>query len=128
ALKIAAVVPAYDEGDAIAATIASLHRQTRPPDLIVVVPNNCHDDTAEVAAGAGAYVITFPGHNPDKKAGAINFALDRIEPYLGDPWNWAVLIMDADTTLSPGFLQTAAANLTSGVGGVGGTFAGRDCH
>ncbi|SNY66159.1 glycosyltransferase [Paractinoplanes atraurantiacus] len=127
ALKIAAVVPAYNEGDAIAATIASLHRQTRPPDLIVVVPNNCHDDTAEVAAGAGAYVITFPGHNPDKKAGAINFALDRLEPYLAEPWSWAMLVMDADTTLSPGFLETAAANLTSGVGGVGGTFAGRDC-
>jgi cellulose synthase/poly-beta-1,6-N-acetylglucosamine synthase-like glycosyltransferase len=126
-LRIAAVVPAYNEGDAIAATIASLHRQTRRPDLVVVVPNNCTDHTAEAATQAGAYVIPYPGHNPDKKAGAINYALDRIEPYLGDPWDWAVLIMDADTTLSPAFLQTAAANLTSGVGGVGGTFAGRDC-
>ncbi|GAA3920082.1 hypothetical protein Aau02nite_30430 [Amorphoplanes auranticolor] len=35
--------------------------------------------------------------------------------------------MDADTTLSPEFLEVAERNLTSGVGGVGGTFAGRPC-
>lgn len=127
-LRIAAVVPAYNEGDAIAATIASLHEQTRRPDLIVVVPNNCTDDTAEAAERAGAYVIEYPGHNPDKKAGAINYALDRLEPYLGDPWDWAMLVMDADTTLAPDFLAIAEKNLTAGVGGVGGTFAGRECR
>lgn len=127
-IKVAAVVPAYNEADAIAHTIASLRAQTRPPDLIVVVPNNCSDDTAEVAAAAGAYVVAYPGHNPDKKAGAINYALDRLEPYLGDPWQWGILVMDGDTTLSPRFLETGTRHLTSGIGGVGGTFAGRDCH
>lgn len=126
-LQIAAIVPAYNEGDAIAATIASLQRQTRQPDLIVVVPNNCTDDTAEAARLAGARVMEYPGKNPDKKAGAINYALDRLEPNLGDPWNWAMLVMDADTTLSPSFLEVAEQYLISGVGGVGGTFAGRRC-
>jgi cellulose synthase/poly-beta-1,6-N-acetylglucosamine synthase-like glycosyltransferase len=126
-LRVVAVVPAYNEAEAIADTIASLQRQTRPPDRIVVVPNNCTDATAEVAARAGAHVLPYPGHNPDKKAGAINYALDRIEPFLDDPWNWAVLVMDADTTLSPEFLEVAERNLTSGVGGVGGTFSGRPC-
>ncbi|MFD0520724.1 glycosyltransferase [Paractinoplanes durhamensis] len=82
-LRVAAVVPAYNEAAAIADTIASLRRQTQRPELIVVVPNNCTDHTAEAATRAGAYVIEFPGHNPDKKAGAINYALDRLEPYLG---------------------------------------------
>ncbi len=126
-LQIAAIVPAFNEADAIAATIASLRKQTRQPDLIVVVPNNCTDQTADVAEDAGAYVIAYPGHNPDKKAGAINYALDRLEPYLGNPWDWAMLVMDADTTLSPRFIEVAAENLTAGVGGVGGTFAGREC-
>jgi cellulose synthase/poly-beta-1,6-N-acetylglucosamine synthase-like glycosyltransferase len=126
-LDVIAVIPAYNEGDAIAATIASLRRQTRRPDMIAVVPNNCTDNTAEVAKAAGAYVMPYPGHNPDKKAGAINYALDRLEPYLGDPWDWAVLIMDADTTLSPTFLEVAVEHLAAGVGGVGGTFAGREC-
>lgn len=122
-----AVVPACNEAASIADTIASLRRQTRPPDRIVVVPNNTTDDTADVARAAGAYVIPFPGHNPDKKAGAINFALNRLEPYIDQPWNWSVLVMDADTTLSPQFLEVAEHHLTSAVGGVGGTFAGREC-
>ena len=123
-----AVVPAYNEAAAIAETVRSLRRQTRPPDRIVVVPNNCTDDTAGAAAAAGAYVLPYPGHNPDKKAGAINYALDRLEVYLPDPWNYGVLVMDADTTLSPTFLEVAEKHLGAGVGGVGGTFAGRDCR
>ncbi len=124
---VAALVPAYNEADAIADTIRSLRAQTRPPDLIFVVPNNCTDDTAAAARAAGAYVINMPGPNPDKKAGAINHGLTLIEPYLDRPWEWAVLIMDGDTTLSPEFLEVGLDHLGAGVGGVGGTFAGRDC-
>ncbi|MFI1993088.1 glycosyltransferase family 2 protein [Actinoplanes sp. NPDC020271] len=127
ARRIVAVVPAYNEGDAITATVRSLQQQTRRPDLIVVVPNNCTDHTADAARAAGAHVMEYPGRNPDKKAGAINYALDQLEPYLDDPWNVAVLIMDADTTLAPDFLAIAERNLVAGVGGVGGTFAGREC-
>lgn len=124
--RIIAIVPAYNEADGIAATIASLRAQTRPPDHIFVIPNNCTDNTAQVAADAGAYVIEYPGHNEHKKAGAINYALDQLGPYLGhEPWAYAVLVMDADTTLSPRFLEIADQHLTAGVGGVGGTFAGR---
>lgn len=124
--RIFAVVPAYNEADAISGTIASLHRQTSPPDLTVVVPNNCSDDTAAVAEQAGAHVVPYPGNNPDRKAGAINYGLEQLEHLLrpGD----AVLVMDADTTLSPDFLAVARHHLTGRVGGCGGTFVGRDCH
>ncbi|GGK89405.1 glycosyltransferase [Mangrovihabitans endophyticus] len=123
--RIVAVVPACNEAATIAATIASLRAQTRPPDKIVVVANNCTDDTATVAAAAGAYVMVM-ADNPHKKAGAINHALERLAPYLdGDAWAWAVLVMDADTTLAPGFLEIADRHLGAGVGGVGGTFCGR---
>jgi cellulose synthase/poly-beta-1,6-N-acetylglucosamine synthase-like glycosyltransferase len=124
--RIYAVVPAHNEAEAIATTIASLREQTEPPDLTVVVPNNCTDDTAEVADRAGAYVIPYPGHNPDRKAGAINYALERLE-HLFEPRD-AVVVMDADTTLSPDFLAIARHHLTGRVGGCGGTFVGRDCR
>lgn len=128
-LRIVALIPAYQEEGQIAATIASLHAQTRRPDHIYVIPNNCTDRTAEVAAAAGAYVIDMPGPNPDKKAGAINYALDQLAPYLGEqPWRTAVLVMDGDTALAPEFLAIAERHLTAGVGGVGGTFAGRECR
>jgi cellulose synthase/poly-beta-1,6-N-acetylglucosamine synthase-like glycosyltransferase len=124
--RIFAVIPAHNESAVIADAIASLRRQTRPPDLIVVVPNNCTDDTADIARECGAYVVPFPGTNPDRKAGAINFALTVLETYLQEPD--AVLVMDADTTLSPDFLDIGDAHLRPGVGGVGGTFVGRECR
>lgn len=125
--RIVALVPAYQEEKAIAATVLSLKSQTRKPDYIFVIPNNCTDRTAEKAREAGAYVIEMPGPNPDKKAGAINYALDKLHAYISEsPWNTAVLVMDGDTTLAPDFLEIAEKNLTSGVGGVGGTFAGRE--
>lgn len=124
--RVIAIVPAYNEELVIAATIESLHRQTRRPDLIVVVPNNCTDRTAEAARAAGAYVMPYPGHNPDKKAGAINYALDQLGAHLADsPWDTAILVMDGDTTLSPEFVANGMAALVANVGGVGGTFVGR---
>lgn len=123
---LVAIIPAYNEADAIAGTIASLHAQTRPPDHIIVVPNNSTDDTAAVAYQAGAYVCAYPGVNPDRKAGAINYALEQLAVYLPNAWDISVLVMDADTTLSPRFLEVAEQHLTPGVGGVGGTFTGRE--
>lgn len=124
--RIVAVVPAHNESAVIADAVASLRRQTRPPDLIVVVPNNCTDNTAEIAGASGAYVVSYPGTNPDRKAGAINYALTQLEIYLHD--SDALLIMDADTTLSPDFLAIGEAHLRPGIGGVGGTFTGRACR
>lgn len=124
--RVVAVVPAYNEAATIAETIASLYRQTSPPDLVLVVPNNCTDDTAEVAHRAGARVRSYPGHNPDRKAGAINYALTQLDEFMNP--DDGVLIMDADTTLSPEFLSIARQYLKGPVGGVGGTFVGRDCH
>ncbi len=51
---VAALIPAWNEEKFIAATIEGLGRQTRPPDLIVVIANNCTDDTAAAARAAGA--------------------------------------------------------------------------
>ena len=102
------------------ATVASLGRQTRPPDIVIAVVNNCADDTPQLARQVGAYVIEMP-HNPGLKAGAINFALERIDVYLRD--EDAIFVMDADTTLAPEFFEVAERRLDDErVGGVGGSF------
>ncbi len=108
--RVIAIVPAYNEAATIAATVAALRRQWAPSlDDIVVVPNNCTDDTARVAAAAGATVLEFPGRNPHKKAGALNWALDQILPDLdGDDH---VLVTDADSVLDPDFTQHATRAL-----------------
>ena len=54
----------------------SLAAQTVVPDRIVVLINNCTDDTPELAAAAGAEVLHVPP-SPHKKAGALNWWLDE---------------------------------------------------
>jgi glycosyltransferase involved in cell wall biosynthesis len=53
------IIPAYNEGNRIAAVIAGVHASV--PDAVVVVINDCsRDNTATVARKAGAIVISHP--------------------------------------------------------------------
>ena len=69
--RVVALIPAHDEAEQIADTIASLRAQTYPVARIVVMADNCSDSTADVATSSGAdvYVTT---DNKAKKAGALN--------------------------------------------------------
>jgi poly-beta-1,6-N-acetyl-D-glucosamine synthase len=109
--QLVALVPAYNEAASIAGTVKALRRQWSPPiSRVVVVPNNCTDDTAEVARAAVAEVWEFPGHNPHKKAGALNWALNHLLPSLND--DDLVLVTDADSMLHPDFSQHAVRAVT----------------
>jgi hypothetical protein len=57
--KLLAIVPAYNEADAIASTIADL-RTHAPQWDVVVVDDGSTDATADEAAGAGAEVLRMP--------------------------------------------------------------------
>jgi poly-beta-1,6-N-acetyl-D-glucosamine synthase len=83
---VIALIAARNEEDQIEDAIRSLHEQTLPPDLILVVVDNAH-----------------------KKAGALNRALDVLLPELRD--DDSVLVMDADSTLAPGFVSEARRRL-----------------
>jgi poly-beta-1,6-N-acetyl-D-glucosamine synthase len=125
--RILVIVPAHDEEPCIGETLESLAAQTRIADEVVVVADRCLDRTSEIATAHGAAVIETI-NNVDQKAGALNQALDQILPRLSD--NDAVLMMDADTSLSPGFIAAAATRLREPeehkprVGGVGAIFFG----
>lgn len=119
---VVALIPAHDEEELIAEAISSLRLQDTPPDLIVVCADNCTDDTAAVAEAAGAHVYATVG-NTDKKAGALNQALEILLDELAD--SDAVLVMDADSFLVPTFVAEARRHLRGKVGGVGGVFTGR---
>lgn len=121
--RIVALIPARNEAARIASAIDGLHAQTRTPDLIVAVTNNCTDNgaTRETARDAGAWALDLH-HVKGKKAGALNEALDQVLPDLDD--RDLVLIQDADTVLTPRFVEHAAAAMSRKVGAVGGVFYG----
>jgi cellulose synthase/poly-beta-1,6-N-acetylglucosamine synthase-like glycosyltransferase len=121
--RVTAIIPAHNEAATIAGTIRSLRRQTEPPDRIIVVCDNCTDDTADTATLAGAEVFFTVG-NTAKKAGALNQALAGTLPYLADEDR--VLVMDADSHLNLNWLRAAAAALRRHprAGAVCGVFLG----
>lgn len=121
--RVVVVVPAHNEAAVIGATITSLRGQTRPPDRIIVVADNCSDATADLSVRHGAAVMTTVG-NTARKAGALNQALRRILPTLGGAD--FVLVMDADSQLTADWIRCALDALTQDgrLGGVCGTYTG----
>ena len=105
---VIAIIPAWNEAACITDTIAGLRAQTKPPDMIIVVANNCTDDTAAVARAAGADVIEMPD-NPDRKAGALNYGIETVLGSLRDTDR--IFISDADTVCVPGWLELAGARM-----------------
>ena len=55
--KTTVLIPAHNEGAAILPTIRDVQAQLGPRDAILVVADNCTDDTAEIVRAAGAEVI-----------------------------------------------------------------------
>ncbi|WP_431678261.1 glycosyltransferase [Kitasatospora sp. KL5] len=120
--RVVALVPAHNEEHQIGAAIESLLAQSRPPDRIIVIADNCTDGTVAVAARHPVEVLTTE-RNRHKKAGALNQTLEELLSAL-DPQD-AVLVMDADSVLAPGFVEAARRHLDRGVPAVGGTFGGK---
>ena len=124
-VTVTVLIPAHDEGDRIGATLTSLLESDDAPDRIVVVADNCTDDTVEVAERAGAEVRPSVD-NTHKKAGALNQALAALLPDLGE--NDCVMVMDADTVLDPGYLTEVRRRMTAdrALMAVGGLFYGEE--
>ena len=110
AQRLVIVVPAHNESLNLLRTLHSLQRD-RAGDAatrIVVVADNCSDDTAEVAGAAGAEVLER--HDPlhRGKGHALRFAFGTLHD--AD----AFIVVEADTDVEPGFLRAMRSALASG--------------
>jgi cellulose synthase/poly-beta-1,6-N-acetylglucosamine synthase-like glycosyltransferase len=90
--RIAVLVPAHDEADGIASTIDSILPQLKSGDRLLVVADNCSDNTARIASEKGAEVIER--HDPEKRGKG--FALDHGIRFLARNPPEIVVIIDAD--------------------------------
>lgn len=122
-VRITALIPAHNEAATLPATLIALERQTKSPDRVIVVADNCTDGTVAVAIAHGAEVFETLD-NTNRKAGALNQALSSILPTLTQ--SDVVLVMDADTSLSPDYLQTATTMFETypQLDAIGGLFFG----
>ncbi len=122
--RVIVVIPAHDEAATIGSTLRSLAAQTMPPDEMVVICDNCTDDTAAVSRQAGADRVMTSVDNTARKAGALNQALARLLP--GLEADDLVLVMDADSRLSQDWIRSGVEALRHSrrIGGVCGTYLG----
>lgn len=107
------IVPAHQEEAVIARTVSSLNQLDWPSDRrrILVVADNCTDTTAARAEQAGATVLVRQNEQERGKGYALRFAMQRSD---ADGLADAVVVIDADSTVTPNLLQAYAARLAQG--------------
>lgn len=102
--RIAVLVPAHNEAAGIAATLANLAAQLSASDRLMVVADNCTDDTAQIARDAGAEVA----ERDHSKLRGKGYALDFGVRCLDDDPPEVVVVVDADCLLKAGALDRIA--------------------
>ena len=102
---VAALVPAHDEARGIASTLQNLLAQLQPGDRLLVVADNCSDDTAARARAEGAEVIERQHEHLRGKGYALAFGVDHLRS--APPM--VLVIVDADCELAPGALDALVA-------------------
>lgn len=102
--RIAVLIPAHNESVGIAPTIEDIKHQLRPGDRIVVVADNCSDDTAAVAAGLGAEVSERNDSSRIGKGYALGWGIDHLAV---DPPE-IVIVIDADCRITAGSIDRLA--------------------
>jgi cellulose synthase/poly-beta-1,6-N-acetylglucosamine synthase-like glycosyltransferase len=119
------VIPAHDEEAQVARAVQSVLGVDYPRGRfrVLVVADNCSDATATHALRAGAFVLRREDAVRRGKGHALAFAFDRI---LADGRADAVVIVDADTRVSPLLLRAFAARLQAGAVAMQGDYRVRN--
>jgi cellulose synthase/poly-beta-1,6-N-acetylglucosamine synthase-like glycosyltransferase len=102
--RIAVLVPAHDEAAGIANTVSGLRSQLSAADVLMVVADNCSDDTAAIAAASGATVVERHDAERRGKGYALVFGLEQLAAQPPD----VVVIVDADCAVSEGGIEHIA--------------------
>ncbi|MGH7269758.1 MAG: glycosyltransferase family 2 protein [Polyangiaceae bacterium] len=120
--KFDVIVPAHDEEKGIAATVESLLAADYPADMrrVIVVADNCRDQTAARALEAGAMIVERSDPSKRGKGYALAYGFARS---LADGVAGAIVVVDADTTVTPNLLRAFDARLRKGARAVQATYA-----
>jgi cellulose synthase/poly-beta-1,6-N-acetylglucosamine synthase-like glycosyltransferase len=118
--RVVVLVPAANEQELIARCVHSLAHQTYPRERyeIVVIADNCTDETATVAASAGATVLVRDEPGARGKGRALRWAIDLL--LARSPAPDAIVVVDADSVADDAFLAELVARFEAGADAVQG--------
>jgi cellulose synthase/poly-beta-1,6-N-acetylglucosamine synthase-like glycosyltransferase len=101
AKRVAVIVPAHNESIGIVPTIEDIKPQLGKGDRLIVVADNCSDDTAAVAAATGAEVIVRKDLTEIGKGYALGWGINHVST---DPPDFVVFI-DADCRIQSDMIR-----------------------
>ena len=104
--RYAAVISARNEANVIGGLIASLKAQNYPSDLldIYVIADNCTDNTAQVAAQAGARVYRRYNHQQVGKGYALDYLFKCLSASGKDVYD-GYFVFDADNVIDVNYVK-----------------------
>lgn len=103
-IRTAILIPAHNEASQIEATVLALTTELGPGDRLIVIADNCQDETAQRARSAGASVIERQDSQHRGKGFAISFGVAYLQ---ADPPD-VVILVDADCQVAEGRLNQLA--------------------
>ena len=90
--KTTILIPAHNEAEQIKEVIEGLQMQLSDRDRVIVIADNCHDNTAELARSTGVEVLERENKTERGKGYALDYAMQKIK---SDPPE-VLVILDGD--------------------------------
>jgi cellulose synthase/poly-beta-1,6-N-acetylglucosamine synthase-like glycosyltransferase len=109
-LRFLVLVPAHNEEVVIGRCLGAIEADRRPGDGVLLVADRCTDRTAEVARSLGAMVLERGQTDEPGRAAARQAGLEHARRL---DWD-AVVMLDADSIVEPGFFAACERALASG--------------
>jgi cellulose synthase/poly-beta-1,6-N-acetylglucosamine synthase-like glycosyltransferase len=109
-LRFLILIPAHNEEQVIARGLEAIAADRRERDTVLVVADRCTDATADIARSFGALVLERGEDEEPGRAAARQAGLERARELEWD----AVLMLDADSVIEPGFFDACEAAMASG--------------
>jgi cellulose synthase/poly-beta-1,6-N-acetylglucosamine synthase-like glycosyltransferase len=113
-LRFLVLVPAHNEELVIGRCLQAISADRRERDTVLVVADRCTDRTAEIARGFGASVLE---RGPDEEPGRAAARQAGLEASRALEWD-AVVMLDADSVIEPGFFDSCERAMAAGAAAV----------
>lgn len=108
--SVALLIPAHNEASGISDTIISIKQAATANTRIVVIADNCTDNTAEIARNFGAEVIERTHETLRGKGYALDFGIK----YLFNNPPEVVIVFDADCLVHPNTIHALIQSVING--------------
>ncbi len=113
-LRFLVLIPAHNEAVVIGRCLGAIRADIRAGDSCLVVADRCEDATADISRQFGALVLE---RGPEEKPGRAAARQAGLERARSLEWD-AVVMLDADSVIEPGFFDACEQAMAAGADAV----------